>query len=375
MAPGMQADNSQVQRSQPPRGVAVARPLGSAIQARIRQRQRLAELAGVGRVGAQSRRQLHDQQLRWLRARWHLILMVASIAGAVAAATHFLVWAPVAPYVVGGTLASAAWWIYTMMLETGGLVSKRAGVAAEEWTASELRPLRRRGWTLVNHVMIEKSNVDHALLGLGGFVAIETKYRSDWSAASKDLGAMARQAKQAARDLQARLRVWKPVVRPVVVMWGPELRQHFAAEFERDGVTFCPGHLLRDFVTALPDEVGVDDVRRAYANLDEYVRRRDSGEVAESGELPRTITQALHDSIFVAASVVVSAMIVLAPVGAKPAGLWSIVVAAVLVAVAVLSRRRWQREVRVQRVTTSVIATSAGLGCLLSVATLLLINH
>jgi len=170
----------------------VARPLGSAIQARLRQRQRLAELAGVGRVGAQSRRQLHDQQLRWLRARWHLILMVASIAGAVAAATHFLVWAPVAPYVVGGTLASAAWWIYTMMLETGGLVSKRAGVAAEEWTASELRPLRRRGWTLVNHVMIEKSNVDHALLGLGGFVAIETKYRSDWSAASKDLGAIRR---------------------------------------------------------------------------------------------------------------------------------------------------------------------------------------
>ncbi len=223
--------------------------------------------------------------------------------------------------------------------------------------------------------MLQKSDVDHALLGPGGFVAVETKFRSDWSAAAKDLGAMVRQAKQAARDLQARLRVWTPAVRPVVVMWGPELRQHFAATFERDGVTFCPGHLLRDFITTLNDEVAGDDVRRAYDNLDEYVRRSDSGEVEESGELPRTITQALHDSIFVAACAFVSAMIVLAPVGAKPAGLWSIVVAAVLVAVAVLSRRKWQREVRVQRVTTSIIATSAGLGCLLSVAMLFFINR
>lgn len=301
--------------------------------------------------------------------------MVAAMAGIVASATHFFVWAPVAPYGVGATLASAAWWIYTMMLETGGIISKRVGVAAEEWTASELRPLCTKGWRLVNHVMLQKSDVDHALLGPGGFVAVETKFRSDWSAAAKDLGAMVRQAKQAARDLQARLRVWTPAVRPVVVMWGPELRQHFAATFERDGVTFCPGHLLRDFITTLNDEVAGDDVRRAYDNLDEYVRRRDSGEVEESGELPRTITQALHDSIFVAACAFVSAMIVLAPVGAKPAGLWSIVVAAVLVAVAVLSRRKWQREVRVQRVTTSIIATSAGLGCLLSVATLFFINR
>lgn len=357
------------------KGEYVARSFEGAIPARIRQRHRLTELASDRRAGVHSKRQLHYQQRRWLQSRWHLILRVAAMVGILAAAIHFFVWEPVAPYVVGATLASAAWWVYAMMLETAGIISKRAGVAAEEWTASELRPLRRRGWRLVNHVMILKSDVDHALLGPGGYVAVETKFRSDWSDGAQDLGAMARQAKQAARDLQARLRVWKPVVRPVVVMWGPELRQHFAAAFERDGVTFCPGHLLRDFVTALPDEAGVDDVRRAYANLDEYVRRRDSGEVAESGELPRTITQALYDSIFVAASVVVSAMIVLAPVGAKPTGLWSIVVAAVLVAVAVLSRRKWQREVRVQRVTTSVIATSAGLGCLLSVATLLLINH
>ena len=73
-------------------------------------------------------------------------------AHAFAAATHSLVWSHVAPYVVGGTLASAAWWIYPMMLEPGGLVSKRSGVAAEEWKASALRPLRRRRWTLVNHV-------------------------------------------------------------------------------------------------------------------------------------------------------------------------------------------------------------------------------
>jgi hypothetical protein len=353
----------------------VARSFERASSARIQQRFRLAKLAGGDRVGAQSRRELHEQQRRWLRARWHLILMVAAVAGLMAAAVHSLVWAPAAPYVVGATLASSAWWVYTMMLETGGISSKRAGVTAEEWTASELRPFGRHGWRLVNHVMIQKSNVDHALLGPGGFIAVETKFRSDWSAAARDLTAMAWQAKQAARDLQARLRVWKPLVRPVVVMWGPELRQHFATVFERDGVTFCPGHLLHDFVASLPAEIEVHDVQKAYTNLDEYVRRRDSGEVQEMGDLPRTITEALHDSIFVTASVVLSALVVLPPAGLAPAGLWCMVAVGLLVAGGMVSRRKWSRDVRMQRVTTSIIATSAGLGCLLGAAELFFITR
>lgn len=351
----------------------MARPFEIARPSRVRQRYRRAELAGPGRVGAHARRQLREQQRRWLRARWHLILMVTASAGLVAVAIHAFVWKPVAPYVVGSVLASAGWWIYTMMLETGGLVSKRMGVAAEEWTASELRSLRKRGWRVVNHVMIQRADVDHALLGPGGFIALETKFRSDWPSAERNLGTMAWQAKRSARDLQARLGTWKPAVRPVVVMWGPDVRRHFAETFEHEEVTFCPGHLLREFIKSMPDTIGADDVAKAFTHLDEYVKKRDAGEVAVAGELPRTMAQVVQHALAVTASALLAAMAVLSPVGIRPAGLWSIVAAAVLVIGAVLTRRRWPRASRLQQVTASIIATSAGLGGLLATATLFFI--
>ena len=87
---------------------------------RLRRRYRLAELSSDRRVGAQSRRQLRDEQRHWLRLQWRLIVMAGAFASVVAAAIHAFAWKPVAPYVVGAVLTSAGWWIYTLMLETGG---------------------------------------------------------------------------------------------------------------------------------------------------------------------------------------------------------------------------------------------------------------
>lgn len=106
-------------------------------------------------------------------------MLVTVLAGLAAGFVHVFVWQPVAPYAIGALLASAAWWVYAMMLETGGIASKRSGITAEEWTADELRKLRREGWTVVNHVMLVHADVDHVVLGPGGFLAIETKFRSD----------------------------------------------------------------------------------------------------------------------------------------------------------------------------------------------------
>lgn len=119
------------------------------------------------------------RQRRWLRRPWLAIMLVTVLAGLAAGFVHVFVWQPVAPYAIGALLASAAWWVYAMMLETGGIASKRSGITAEEWTADELRKLRREGWTVVNHVMLVHADVDHVVLGPGGFLAIETKFRSD----------------------------------------------------------------------------------------------------------------------------------------------------------------------------------------------------
>ena len=123
----------------------MAQPLMQSITARVRERRRSAVLAGDGRVGAHSKRQLREQQRRWLRVYWLGIALVIALSAATAAAIHLFAWEPIAPYLVGATLASAGWWIYTLMLEEGGIVSKRAGVSAESRTAAELRPLRRKG--------------------------------------------------------------------------------------------------------------------------------------------------------------------------------------------------------------------------------------
>lgn len=163
------------------------------------------------------------RQRRWLRRHWLAIMLVTVLAGLAAGFVHVFVWQPVAPYAIGALLASAAWWVYTMMLETGGIAAKRSGITAEEWTADELRKLRREGWTVVNHVMLVHADVDHVVLGPGGFLAIETKFRSDWGSGKQDLVAMARTAHRSAHDVGIRLRRKTPDVRPLVVVWGPDV--------------------------------------------------------------------------------------------------------------------------------------------------------
>ena len=296
-----------------------------------------------------------------------------SAAGAVTcrrtpAVANFLLRDRLAPYAVGAILASAVWWIYTLTLESAGIVDMRAGVAAEEWTTGELRPLRRKGWRLVNHVMIGQYDLDHALLGPGGLFAVETKFRSDWSLSAPFIGEMAQQARRTARDLENRLRVWKPAARPVVVMWGPHVSAQLSDLFEQDGVTFCSGRVLREFVEAVPANLEDDAVRQAYSNLDDHVTTRDVGEIRQSGGLPRPVSQVLNEWILVTGAAWLSMLAVLAPIRFSPLGLWGIVVAAGLTVGASLARRRWPHSVRLQHVTTAIIATSAGLGCLLVVA-------
>jgi hypothetical protein len=127
-----------------------------------------------------------------------------------------------------------------MFLVTTGSAATQSGVLAEGWTVSELRPLRSRGWTLVKHVMLEKSDVDHMLIGPGGLLALETKFRKNWHPPITNYAAMARQAANAAWALQARVRVSTPKVVPMIVMWGPTVQENFSAPFVAEGVTFCP---------------------------------------------------------------------------------------------------------------------------------------
>ena len=116
------------------------------------------------------------------------------------------------------------------------------------------------------------------------------------------------------------------------------------------------------------DDPEADEVQAAFNYLDDYVKRRDRGEVKTSGPLPRTGSQMTNDAFAVVASIVASSMVVLTPAAVPPEGVWSIAVAAAVLIPTVSVRRRWTQSHRVQRVTTAVVTTCSGLGALLSAA-------
>lgn len=339
-----------------------------AIPARIRERRRIVQLASDRRTGAHSRRLLRTRQLRWIRIHWQLCVLTVPLCVALTALVVLVVPQPFAPYVVGALVASVGWMIYVLMLETGGLAPLRSGIIAEERTASELRTFHRRGWNTVNHVMLEHGDADHALVGPGGFFAVETKFRSNWADASPYLNDIARAAAETARLLGLRMGPKGRYVRALVVLWGPDVRESFGACREVNGVMFCPGALLSDFLDALPRVVEPAEIRSAFVRLSKYVRNRDIGEVAKSGELPRTVSEGVNDLSAVCATAVVLALAILAPFDRRPVGVWSAAAAAATIGIAVLSRRWRPANPRLRLVTTAAVATAGGLGLLAVVA-------
>lgn len=54
------------------------------------------------------------------------------------------------------------------------------GETAEQWTASDLRLLDRRGWKVAHGVRLgRRGDIDHVALGPGGLLVVESKWRSE----------------------------------------------------------------------------------------------------------------------------------------------------------------------------------------------------
>lgn len=142
----------------------------------------------------------------------------------------------------------------------------RLGAEGERQTANALRPLTRRGWTLVNDVQTERGNIDHILVGppgvflletkrLGGIVSVERGALSVRWHEDPDDGYDARQIGPRTRALAAQLaervkesgapNVW---VQPVVVLWS-DFPQ---GSVQSDGVAWVAGKCLAAVLRARP---------------------------------------------------------------------------------------------------------------------------
>jgi hypothetical protein len=295
-----------------------------------------------------------------MRTHWRAELIFVGLIAVSAFGARMFLPQSASPYLVGAIVASGGWWLYVIMLQTGGAMNKQVGVMAEEWTVGDLRKLRKHGWRLVNHVMLERVDIDHALIGPGGFFAIETKYRTDWHSAQRDFAAMARRAAESARRLEPRMGLRSRRVSPLIVMWGPNIADEFNTTFEEQGVTFCPGKCLADYFRGLTSDINEDEVKAAYEKLILYVNQRDKGENATAGPQPRSIDQTMQDFIAVASVIATTLWALTASASIAPKGLWVIVVAAAMCGTAVSVRRRWSASVRTRLVSTAIVTIAIG---------------
>ena len=241
------------------------------------------------------------------------------------------------------------------------------GCSARNGRPANSRSSASSGWRFVNHVMLDYGDVDHAVFGPSGFFAIDTKYRSDWSMAERDLERLAAAARTQARKLQMRLGVKTPKVQPVVAMWGPRLADSYDDSFERDGVWFCPGKNLVDDLRELPTTTDTEVVEEAYSALDRYVERRDIGEQRELGEPVRSVSDHINDLAIAAIAMGASLLGIVLPTRIPPEGVWSVVTALLIITVSATVRRRLDSNLRAQQVTTATITTSAGFALILLV--------
>jgi hypothetical protein len=268
-------------------------------------------------------------------------------------------------YAAGALIASGAWWVYCLVITSGGLAGKLAGINAEASIAAELRRLCRGGWRLVNHVMLEHRDIDHALLGPGGFFAVETKFRSDWSDLERDVARFGRVASEATDDLWLRLGVPRTKVDALVVLCGGDIAERCPEPFRLDGVTFCTGAGLRDHLRTLNTaDVTEVEIDAAYVKLARNVETRDRGEVKSDGEIPRQIVDGLQDITIATVSATTALLVLSLSMTLFSSILWAVPTAVVICASAGWLRRALPASARVLRATTAVTTVAAFMGAL-----------
>lgn len=234
-------------------------------------------LAGDERAGVVARRSVNERHRATLRLVWRPLLVVAAVTLAGFAVGAALASGPLLRGVLLGTgLAIAGASVCFLLVLASGTAPLMAGGLAETWTADTLRPLREHGWRLVNHVRLTRGDLDHVLVGPGGLVLIETKWRSEVRDVDGSTPWSVRLLEHVAADVR-RLHLWhRAPVAAVVAVWGPAARDLTRRRHDATGVVVMPGEELQQWMLGRGrDELTEVQVDAIYRALDEHVAASD----------------------------------------------------------------------------------------------------
>ncbi|HEY8301324.1 MAG TPA: nuclease-related domain-containing protein [Jatrophihabitans sp.] len=250
--------------------------------------------------------------------------------------------------VIGALGASALAAMFVLVLESTGTAPRAMGATAEEWTAGELRKLRRQGWTLVNHFGLGYGDIDHIVIGRAAIFVVETKWSaSGWGRPNTTLEDTVAQVTKAARSVRLWTRAESlglPVV-PVVFLWGGADGHTLpvSERFDHDGVRVIRGgkaaRAWRADVEQMPPVVSAEAADAVVERVREHLEGRDRHEAAEH-PVPPSIDHVLSVSFGAFAAGVAGILTILEPLSAG--WRWPVVpiAAAAVVAGVVLRRYR-----------------------------------
>lgn len=267
------------------------------LERRREQRQRSTARAGASAAGFASRR--IDA---FLRRRWRPMAIVAGGSVVFAAAIWFLLPGSdgARGFAAGAFIAAMGGALYHWAVLASGAAGTSMGQAAEEWTSSDLRRLRRRGWQTLDHLILRPpADIDHVAIGPDGVLVIETKWRSirtDLGRPSSWLNDATSQVRRSERDLAGHLG-WRAHedarITPLLVVWGPEITQVGDGPLAGpNGVNVVAGQHLQ---TVLDDlgEAHLDEaeVERIYSKLAKQMDTTDRWAAAAEAVRPATLAE------------------------------------------------------------------------------------
>lgn len=320
-------------------------------------------LARDDRAGVVARRSVHQRHRETVRRSWRYLLVLVVALLAVFGTAAALADGPVQKgWLLGAGFVFTLWGFAFLVVLASGTAPLIAGGLAEMWTADELRPLREHGWRLVNHAGLARGDLDHVLVGPGGVVLVETKWRSDPRDVAEGKPPFDAVVDKAARDAR-QLGAWhevarhgRPPVHAVVAVWGPAARD-LGPRRHASGVVVVPGDQLRQWMlgrgrTGLTQE----QANAVFAALDRQVAARDRHE-GGGRPVPRTAGQ-LGWALGVGATAATGVLLL---VGWLAQDARSAIVALGVLLVAVFGselvarRTRWTWEARAAQVTLALV--------------------
>ena len=268
---------------------------------------RQSHYLAVRRAGEWPRGRAEQLRSEYVRRAWRVLLAEGAV---LLAFTPLALLAPtwLRDFIVGGWAVFVGWLLWHQVVVESGSSTRDMGALAEQWTSNDLKLLRRRGWRVINHIVLRHWDIDHVAIGPGGLLVVQTKWSSDEAALPRpDLGDGRPEGGRRRRKADAQGATGPAPTRAVVVVWGPAARRDDALPSEAvAGVHVVAGRHLASLLKSFDDHgVDAEAFDRAWETLAKHVERRDARDVSLSGRAPRSLQSRLGDALlvsFVAAS-------------------------------------------------------------------------